>query len=180
MLAGAGLLAVAQKQEHDGVSAPGMQETDRLLLDGRQSARALEIRRGVQRHLLALGYSSLPEVTLASGRRADILTLGPRGDLWIVEIKSSLEDLRADRKWPFYRPYCDALFFATRSDVDAAAFPADAGLMVADGHGAHVLRDAPLHPLSAARRRAMHILFARLAADRLLMLHDPLARNLEG
>jgi hypothetical protein len=150
-----------------------------ILADGRQSARALEIRRGVQRHLLALTYASLPEVTLASGRRVDLLTLGPRGDIWIIEIKSSLEDLRADRKWPLYRPFCDALFFATRSDVDAAAFPVDAGLLVADGHGAHVLRDAPLHPLPAARRKTMHLLFGRCAADRLLLLHDPLARNLD-
>ena len=98
------------------------------LEDGRQSARALRIRRGVQLLLTEMGASHLPELTLASGRRADIVALLRDGSVWIVEIKSSIEDMRSDGKWPDYRDYCDRLFFATLDDVPAEIFPDDCGL----------------------------------------------------
>lgn len=51
------------------------------------------------------------EVSLANGRRADIAAVAASGEIWIVEIKSSIEDFRTDQKWPEYRDYCDRLFF---------------------------------------------------------------------
>jgi hypothetical protein len=146
-----------------------------LPVDGRQSARALEVRRGTARLLAARGLSSLPEVPLASGRRADLLAVSARGDIWIVEIKSSLEDLRADAKWPDYRLHCDRLFFATLADVQAEAFPPEAGLIVADAFGAEVLREAPVHPLHASTRKELLVRVSRLACARLLLLEDPAA-----
>ena len=136
-------------------------------IDRRQSRRALTIRTGVERHFGALGWATLPEVTLACGRRADLMALSPKGEVAIVEIKSSLADLRADTKWPDYRAHCDALTFATLADVPRDAFPEETGLMLADGYGAETLREAPRHPLSAHRRKALHLRFARAAAMRL-------------
>ena len=136
------------------------------LADGRQSDRALMVRRGVMRMLAERMFSVVPELTLASGRRADLVGLSPKGEIWIVEIKSSLADLRADGKWPDYRPWCDQVFFATHSGVAQAVFPDDAGFILADGHGAEILRPAPEHKLAAARRKAMILRFARFAADR--------------
>src|ERR1700712_3721679 len=80
--------------------------------DGRQSTTATEIATGVRRLLASYGYASVTEMTLASGRRADVLALGQDGCIWIVEIKSSVADFRADSKWPDYRAFCDRLFFA--------------------------------------------------------------------
>ena len=83
----------------------------------RQSPTALLIQRGVGRLLRAEGFAVVPELTLASGRRPDMTALGAAGEIWIVEIKSSVEDFKLDRKWPDYRRFCDRLFFATHAGV---------------------------------------------------------------
>lgn len=144
-----------------------------LAPDGRQSPTALRIARGMRRHLYALGFSSVAELPLRSGRRADLVAINARSEVWIVEIKSSVEDLRADGKWPDYRMHCDRLFFATAPEVPEGIFPPEAGLWVADGFGAALLREAPLHPLPGATRKELLARFARHAADRLHLLFDP-------
>jgi hypothetical protein len=138
------------------------------LEDGRQSQRALSVRYGLQMLLFDMGHTMLPEVTLATGRRADLMVLTAKGEFWIIEIKSSIEDLRVDRKWPEYRAYCDRLFFATLPDVPMEIFPEDCGFIVSDSYGAEMLREAPHHPLAAASRRALLLRFARSGAQRLL------------
>jgi hypothetical protein len=141
--------------------------------DGRQSPTAAAIQKGVCRHLRAAGFATLTEFTLASGRRVDILALSPSGQIWIVEIKSSLEDFRADLKWPEYRDFCDRLYFAISMEVPPEIMPVEAGLIIADGWGAEVQRDPCEHLLHASRRRAMTLAFARAAALRLHGLYDP-------
>jgi hypothetical protein len=137
------------------------------LADGRQSERAMLVRRGVQRLLAAMGAVAFPELALATGRRADLVALTRKGDIWIVEIKSSVEDFRTDRKWPEYRLFCDRFFFATHPEVPAAIFPAEAGFILSDGYGAEMLREAPEHRLAAAARKALTLRIARAGAARL-------------
>jgi hypothetical protein len=144
-----------------------------LPIDGRQSPAALKIARGTTRLLNSLGFSVVSELPLASGRRADLVALAANGDLWIVEIKSSVADFRADQKWMDYRAHCDRLFFATALDVPCEIFPPDTGLIVADAYGAAVHCEAPEHRLHAATRRSMMLAFARVAALRLSALADP-------
>jgi len=146
-----------------------------LPADGRQSARAVEVQRGVCRHFAAQGVAPLTEVTLANGRRADIIALGRGGEIAIVEIKTSLADWRADAKWPDYHAYCDRLFFAVPADFPRHHLPATTGLLVADRYGAEVLREAPMDKLSAARRKAVTLRIARAGALRLSHLADPQA-----
>jgi len=138
------------------------------MIDGRQSERAMLVRRGVQRLCLDMGLHVLPELSLASGRRADLVALTRQGDIWIIEIKSSIEDFRVDRKWPEYRLYADRLFFATHPDVPASIFPEECGFILSDGYGAEILRDAPEHRLPAATRKALMLRIARAGAARLL------------
>ncbi len=138
------------------------------LVDGRQSERAMMVRRGVQRLMIALRISLLPEMPLASGRRADLVCLTEKGEIVIIEIKTSIEDFRVDRKWPDYLQHCDRLYFATHPGVPTDIFPVECGLIVSDGYGAEILREAPEDKLPAATRRAMTLRFARLSADRLL------------
>jgi len=133
------------------------------------------VTRGAMRCLRALGYSVLAEVILASGRRADILALAPNGRILIVEVKSGIEDWRADAKWGDYREYCDALAFAVAADFPAELLPQELGLIVADAYGGAVIRPPAEVPLAPARRRAMLMRFAVLAADRLQGLVDPVA-----
>src|SRR6476646_9500084 len=100
-----------------------------IAFDGRQSAAAAEIQRGVCRALRALGHAVVTELALANGRRADVVALSPGGDIWIVEIKSCLIDYQTDGKWPDYRPYCDRLYFAVASDFPYDVLPGEAGLI---------------------------------------------------
>ncbi|KAB0682919.1 MmcB family DNA repair protein [Aureimonas leprariae] len=137
------------------------------LVDGRQSERAMLVRRGVQRLMGAMRISLLPEMALDSGRRADLAGLTEKGDVVIVEIKSSIEDFRVDRKWPIYRLHCDRLYFATHPGVPLDIFPEDCGLILSDGYGAEILREAPEHRLAGSTRKVMTLRFARAAADRL-------------
>jgi len=144
-----------------------------LPLDRRQSETALAIARGTARLLGSLGYSCVSEVTLPSGRRADLVAMNERAEIWIVEIKSSLDDLRADQKWHEYRAHCDRLFFAFTQDLPCEVFPPDTGLIVADAYGAHLHCDAPEHRLPAATRKVMMARFGLVAARRINRLIDP-------
>ncbi|WP_159588752.1 MmcB family DNA repair protein [Chelativorans xinjiangense] len=137
------------------------------LADGRQSERALVIRRGVQRLLTEMGSVVLPELPLATGRRADLVALTAKGDIWVIEIKSSIEDFRVDRKWPEYRLHSDRFFFASHPEVPTEIFPDDCGFILSDGYGAEILREAPEHRLAPATRKALMLRFARTGAARL-------------
>jgi hypothetical protein len=142
-------------------------------VDGRQSPRAIELARGTRRLLLALGIATATEVTLADGRRADLVGLTKEGEIWIVEIKSSVADFRADQKWPDYAAFADRLLFAVGADFPALLIPDDVGLIVADRFGGELVRPAPPHPLAPARRRTMILRLARVLASRLHALADP-------
>ena len=134
---------------------------------------AREILRGVQRVLKAHGFESLSEVVLANWRRADVMAINAKGDIWIVEIKSSIADFRSDQKWPEYRDYCDRLLFAVAPDFPTEILPADTGLILADKYDGEIVRDAPEARLTAARRKAVTLAFARVAAARLMNSLEP-------
>lgn len=143
------------------------------LADGRQSPAAAEIARGTVRLLARLGLAAIAELPLPNWRRADLVALSPSGDIWILEIKSSLEDFRTDQKWPEYRDFCDRLYFAVMPGFPTEVLPADAGLVLADRYGGEIVREAPEARLPAARRKAMTLRFARAAALRLSLTIDP-------
>jgi hypothetical protein len=144
-----------------------------LPADGRQSETALMIARGVRRLLRARGFSSLTELPLIDGRRADIVAVNGDCEVLIVEIKSSPADLRADRKWRDYAACCDRLYFAISEHTSAGIMPAEAGLIVADPYGAEIVREAEIQRMAPSSRRALLLRFAQAAADRLHRLADP-------
>lgn len=138
--------------------------------------RAKAILRGTQRLLRSLDFESLSEVTLASGRRADVLALRRNGHIWIIEIKSSIADFRADQKWPEYREYCDALLFAVAPDFPTDILPEDAGLILADSYAGELVRQPPIHLIASARRKALTLAVARTASMRLHAQIDPVLK----
>lgn len=142
--------------------------SDNPVMDGRQSERALLVRRGLQRLLSNMRHAILPELVLSNGRRADLVSITEKGEIWIIEIKSSIEDYRVDRKWPDYRLYCDRLYFATCRDVPTEIFPEQCGLFLSDGYDAHMIREAPEHRLPPATRKSVTLNFSRIAASRLM------------
>ena len=129
---------------------------------------AAAIARGLMRGLDREGWRCLGEVPLASGHRADVMALDETGRVLIAEIKTTLADFRADRKWRAYLDHCDLFAFAVGPGFPLAVLPAEAGLYVCDPYAAHALRPpaALQAPLAPARRRQILIRFARLAADR--------------
>jgi len=128
---------------------------------------------GIMRTFADMGEGALTEVTLANGRRADVLALDGRGYLTIVEIKSGPVDFKTDRKWREYLEFCDAFYFAVAEGFPVELLPDDTGLMIADRWSAHIVRAAQVEPLSAARRKAMLLRFGLLASNRLRLLVDP-------
>jgi hypothetical protein len=124
------------------------------------------VTRGAARLLVSMGYAPLAEVCLPNGRRADLMALGPKGDIVIVEVKSGRDDFLTDRKWGEYRPYCDSFYFAVSPDFPQDLLPDEPGLMVADAFGGAVVRETENVPLVGARRKALTLAFARLAAMR--------------
>jgi hypothetical protein len=135
--------------------------------------RTARVRRSTARLCALLGWSVIHEMPLPNGRRADLLALRPDGHFVCIEVKSGARDFLSDEKWHEYRGFCDALFFAVDPDFPLALLPAATGLIVADESAAELMHDAPEHPLSASRRRALMLRFATLAADRLAALQDP-------
>jgi hypothetical protein len=138
------------------------------------NGRAADIVRGVQRMFADLGLASLTEVTLANGRRADVMAVGPKGEVVIVEVKSCLQDFATDQKWPEYAPYCDRFYFAVDCDFPKERIPPEVGMMVCDGFGGAILRESVPAQLAAARRKAVTLSFARLAAARLMRVAEGL------
>ncbi len=126
------------------------------------------VTRGAARLMADMGYAPLLEVCLPNGRRADVMALGPRGEITICEVKSGVEDYRVDRKWHEYAPFCDAFYFAVAPEFPDGILPDEPGLIVADGFGGAVVREASLTPLAPARRKALTLAFARLGAMRSL------------
>jgi hypothetical protein len=134
---------------------------------------AAAILRGVQRLLTVHGFASVSEMPLANGRRADVLAIGPAGNIWIVEIKSSISDFRSDQKWPEYREYCDQLFFAVDPAFPSGIIPTNTGLIIADRYDGEIVREVPEQKLAGARRKMLTLQFARIAAARLTAVIDP-------
>ena len=135
--------------------------------------RAAAIRKATARLCLLLGWAALHEVTLPNGRRADILAPRPEGGFVCIEVKSGERDFLVDSKWPEYREFADALYFAVDADFPREILPAETGLIVTWEGAADLIREAPSHPISAPRRRALTQRFASLAAIRLAALEDP-------
>lgn len=140
---------------------------------GARPEATARVLKGARRLLAALGQASVVELPLPGGRRADIVGLARDGEVWIVEVKSCVEDFKGDRKWREYRAWCDRLLFAAPVELGPALFPEDVGVILADAHGAELIRPAPEHRLSARARRDLVARLARLAASRLHQAEDP-------
>lgn len=131
--------------------------------------------RGVCRHLRSLDFVCVEELVPTRGVRVDVMALGPKGEVWIVECKSSRADFQSDHKWQGYLEWCDRFFWAVDGDFPTDLLPDETGLIIADAYDGDVVRMAPEDKLAAARRKAMVQKFARTTAMRLQALRDPMA-----
>jgi len=141
--------------------------SDAFLQPGQRLAR------GVCRLLRSHDFATLDEVTPVSGLRVDVMALGPKGEIWVIECKSSRVDFTSDRKWQGYLPWCDRFFWAVPADFPVEILPDDTGLIVADDYFGEIVSMAPSQALAAARRKALTVKFARMAALRHHAMRDP-------
>ena len=132
--------------------------------------------RGVCRHLLSHGFATVEELVPTPGLRVDVMALSPKGEIWIIECKSSRTDFITDRKWQNYLEWADRFFWAVDEDFPTDLLPEGHGLILADGYDGEILRKGPQSPLSGARRKMILTKFARHAALRLQGLRDPAVR----
>jgi hypothetical protein len=141
--------------------------SDAFLQPGQRLAR------GVCRLLRSHDFATLDEVTPVSGLRVDVMALGPKGEIWVIECKSSRVDFTSDRKWQGYLPWCDRFFWAVPADFPVEILPDDTGLIVADDYFGEIVSMGPSQTLAAARRKALTVKFARMAALRHHAMRDP-------
>ena len=131
--------------------------------------------RGVCRHLRSHDFMTIEEFTPERGKRVDVMALGPKGEIWVIECKSSRADFTSDGKWDGYLEWCDRYFWAVDDGFPTEMLPSDTGLIIADAFDAEILRYGPETKLAAARRKALTLRVARLAAMRLQGMRDPMA-----
>ncbi|MEO0370956.1 MAG: MmcB family DNA repair protein [Pseudomonadota bacterium] len=129
--------------------------------------------RGVCRHLLQHDFACLEEFTPERGKRVDVMALGPKGEIWVIECKSSRADYQSDSKWEGYLDWCDRYFWAVDEDFPTELLPQETGLIIADAYDAEIIRISPEHKLPGARRTALTRRFARHSAIRLQGCRDP-------
>lgn len=129
--------------------------------------------RGVSRHLRSHDFVSVEEMVPFPGLRVDVMALGPKGEIWVIECKSSRADFQSDQKWEGYLPWCDRFFWAVDIDFPTELLPVNMGLIIADGYDAEIIRMAPQVLLATARRKMMLQKFARHAAVRAQVARDP-------
>ena len=129
--------------------------------------------RGVCRHLVGHNFVTVEELTPTSGLRVDVMALGPKGEIWVIECKSSRADFQSDSKWQGYLEWCDRFFWAVDETFPTDLLPEDTGLIIADAYDAEILRMAPEDKLAPARRKVMVQEFARHAATRWHAARDP-------
>lgn len=142
------------------------------MTDDIPSMAGQRLARGVARALQAYDFASVAEFVPISGLRVDLMALGPKGEVWIIECKSSLADYRADQKWQGYLEWGDRFFWAVPPDFPTAILPAETGLILADAYGGEIVRMGPDTPLAPTRRKSLTLRFARHAALRLQGLRD--------
>lgn len=145
--------------------------SDGLGTEGLQPGQVLA--RGVARHLAGHGFATIEEFVPDRGLRVDVMALGAKGEIWVVECKSSRADFMSDQKWQGYLPWCDRYFWAVDQEFDVDLLPEGTGLIIADGYDAEILRMGPEDKLAAARRNKLVRKFAFHAARRLHALRDP-------
>lgn len=129
--------------------------------------------RGVCRHLRSHDFVSVEELVPTSGLRVDVMALGPKGEVWIIECKSSRADFQSDHKWQGYLEWADRFFWAVDDAFPTELLPTDTGLIIADAYDAEIIRMGDQSKLAPARRKVMVQKFARHAAIRAQTARDP-------
>lgn len=123
----------------------------------------------VARLFMERGAACIREFTVRTGRRADLMILGDKREITIIEVKSSRQDFMSDQKWPEYIDWADRFYFAVAEDFPRNILPGSdqCGIIITDGFDCHIIQEAPVTRLAGARRTHLVTRLAHKAMRRL-------------
>ena len=101
------------------------------------------------------------------------MALGPKGEIWVIECKSSRADFVSDQKWSGYLEWCDRYFWCVDANFPIEILPAGTGVIIADDFDAHILQYGPETKLAPTRRKKLTLSVARTSMIRLQSKMDP-------
>ena len=130
---------------------------------------ANRITTAVARLFMERGAACIREFTVRTGRRADLMILGDKREITIIEVKSSRQDFMSDQKWPEYIDWADRFYFAVAEDFprDILPGPDQCGIIITDGFDCHIIQESPVTRLAGARRAHLVTRLAHKAMRRL-------------
>jgi hypothetical protein len=146
-----------------------------VIPDSVSLTRGQSLARGVARHFSSLGWVSIEELAPVRGLRVDVMALGPKDEIWVIECKSNLADFRSDRKWGRYLEWCDRFFWAVDTRFPIDELPKITGLMIGDAYNSEIIRMGPETKMASSRRKGIVHKFAVNAARRLHEIRDTIA-----
>ncbi len=109
----------------------------------------------IARSYYGQGDGVLREFRLKVRRRVDLITITDKGLITIIEIKSSPEDFRSDKKWGEYIEWADRFYFGVGDNFPIDILPKEHGIIKTDGFDCHEARPSPVNKLNGSRRNTL-------------------------
>ena len=109
----------------------------------------------IARSYYGQGDGVLREFRLKVRRRVDLITMTNKGLITIIEIKSSPEDFRSDKKWGEYIEWADRFYFGVGDNFPIDILPKEHGIIKTDGFDCHEARPSPVNKLNGTRRNTL-------------------------
>lgn len=109
----------------------------------------------IARSYYGQGDGVLREFRLKVRRRVDLITITDKGLITIIEIKSSPEDFRSDKKWGEYIEWADRFYFGVGDNFPIDILPEEHGIIKTDGFDCHEARPSPVNKLNGSRRNTL-------------------------
>ena len=109
----------------------------------------------IARSYYGQGDGVLREFRLKVRRRVDLITITDQGLITIIEIKSSPEDFRSDKKWGEYIEWADRFYFGVGDNFPIDILPKEHGIIKTDGFDCHEARPSLVNKLNGSRRNTL-------------------------
>ena len=121
----------------------------------------------IARSYYGQGDGVLREFRLKVRRRVDLIAMTNKGLITIIEIKSSPEDFRSDKKWGEYIEWADRFYFGVGDNFPIDILPKEHGIIKTDGFDCHEARPSPVNKLNGSRRNTLIRNMAKMSMRRI-------------
>jgi len=148
---------------------------EKIMID--QFLSTQRITDAIARSYYEQGNGVLREFKLRLRRRVDLAIINDKGWITIVEIKSSLEDFRSDKKWGEYIEWADQFYFGVAHNFPINILPKEHGIITTDGFDIYEAHPSPVHKLSGSRRKNLTRRMAKVSMRRIEQERNNLITN---